>query len=745
MAQLDRRVPAVYIDIEDRSYISEGNDLDRSAYICIVSDRGPHNRIVEINSWDQFELLFGSPNFEKTGHAHYLAYQHLKWANRLYVCRPVLEDVYMANVAIKYNDPNGSSQIIYGQFTFTNGSNIVETNEYGIDDAKVGEYIYSVADTYLEAAQIHSIVNDPSTNTYQYILETNYTGTSVSDNMYVFYPGSTIVSGNFQFDNGSNIVTVNPLSAIDDVNIGDWVYPDTLDYQYARQIIEKNVYTGELTLDDNFNGADTTSALRNYIPFQTVSIASVTDDTQFLETDIDNLWYFYANGVGEYYNNLFIRGIRNVEYESIYTDDDGNPLYKYAFVNLALYEKQVDGSSKIVAGPWPVSLIPQTTTGDIIRDITTGQELYIENVINRNQELIRCKSALGIDQLLDINNLELSETKRLQVMSMLSEGYVIKTEVIGQDGISLENGTNGSQYDSSGRLNLASNTLFRGIIAQAYEGTLESVDGTIENIKQVVYPWYIFDYIYCGGYDPIIENSARSLADTRDDCLVLADTGYYSNNANTDIGYRQTSVPWNTYNAMLYSQYRKIDDIFTGKSFYITPVYHAIDRHLYCDARYWLAEPVANIEKGAVQDRIELAYKPSLTKIGDLIDVEINPTISEPDGTYFITQLTTWKRLSVMKRAHVVKFIHFLKHKIPTLCKDILQHKATRYWVNQIYSRINSFMFQFTDFGSFDKYVAITKYEVLVDFDEQASEAMVLLSIWPIRAIEKITVRIVVY
>lgn len=743
MAQLDRRVPAVYIDIEDRSFIGGTNELDRSAYVVIVGDRGPHNRIVEINDWDTFKLLFGEPNFEKTGHAHYLCYKHLQRAKHLYVCRVAMDDATLANVAIKYNDPNGSSQIIYGNFSFTHNSTTVVADETSIQLVSVGDLVYSVADTYLEAEEVVSITNDPSTHTYTFELANPYTGTTtVNDDLYIYYPGSYLINGNFVFTNNSNTVYVNPVAPVNEFSVGDWIYPDSQNSSYSRQVIDIDIYNGEITLDDSYTGPDTTSDARRYIPFTIISQPNIQSESELLETDTDNLWYFYANGVGSYYNKLFIRGVRNVEYETIYTDDDGNPLYKYAFMNIGLYEEQNDGTAKLIGGPWVVSLINNTSQGDIIVDIVTGRQLYIEEVINANSEIVKCKSAMGVDVLLNDSDAEL---KRLQVLSLLSEDYVIKRYTLGSNGVQLQNGSVGSQYDSSGRLNLASNTALRGMIAKAYEGTLTSTDGSIENITQAIYPWYVFDYVYCGGYDPIVQNSARLLADTRDDCLVLADTGYNALTEDEDLGYRQTSVPWNTYNAMLYTQYRQIQDSFTGKKFYVTPVYHAIERHLYVDDKYWIAEPVANNEKGAIEEKITLSYRPKFPKLGDMIDEELNPTIVEPDGTYFLTQLTTYKRLSIMKRAHVVKFIHFLKHQIPTLLKDILQRKATQYWKHEIYRRLNDFMIQFLENSSYDRYAAIKKFELAVEFDEQLSEAIVLLKIWPIRAIERITVRIVVY
>jgi len=69
MAVLDRRVPAVYIDVEDRSFVGLQPDLPRAGYCVIISDRGIHDRVVELNNWTDFENMYGKPNHLKTGQA----------------------------------------------------------------------------------------------------------------------------------------------------------------------------------------------------------------------------------------------------------------------------------------------------------------------------------------------------------------------------------------------------------------------------------------------------------------------------------------------------------------------------------------------------------------------------------------------------------------------------------------------------------------------------------------------------
>ena len=227
--------------------------------------------------------------------------------------------------------------------------------------------------------------------------------------------------------------------------------------------------------------------------------------------------------------------------------------------------------------------------------------------------------------------------------------------------------------------------------------------------------------------------------------MCIADTGALVEDYETDLDRRLNNVPWNSWNSMLYVQFRKIFDMYTGSYMWMTPVYHAIERHLYCDGFYFIAEPVAGIEKGAIQEPIELAYKANHVERGDLGDAELNCTIVEPQGKYILTQYTTWKRLSVLKRAHVAKFVCYIRKVIPTLLKDILQRKATQYWINQAQFRVDTFLSNFIENPSLERYSILKSYNISVQFDDVASELNVYIDITPIRAIERINVFITVH
>jgi hypothetical protein len=672
-----------------------------------------------------------------------------------------------------------TSAAIAAQVTVTNNSDGEVNNAiHGTAGSQTISFVYAITQSGVTALNANftiasNFVGDtsavfetlskyvPNVSSSNNTVDINRIGADLEEdavNAVEYFPAIfAIPSASYDFVEGSNIVTckgtsgVEILASYNGVNEEEWIFPG-FDSTIARQIIKKQQDEDEtsdtygdyqLILDAPFGSSDVTdSSARSFVPMEIVNNINVREDANIDPADADNIWSFYAAGAGKWYNKLYLLGVRNTSLEKMFVDADGEPLYPHMFMDLYLYQQNDDGSVTLLEGPWAVSLVKEipTSTGDtqIIRDMNTGKEIYIETVINDHSDFIECKEAGGISKLMDES---IGETVRLQIQTMFATGTVTALNTRGYEGFFLEKGEDGIQYDDQGRLNTHHGKI-EGILVQAYNGTLTSVDSTIELIVQTIYPRYQFDYIVAGGYSKNVQNAARQLADTRADCMCLADTGY-NTTPNDDIYARENDVPWNTFNAMLYSQYRQRFDEHTGTSkYWFTPVYHALEQHLYVDDKYWIAEPVAGIEKGAISESIKLAYKPAQVKMNDLMDKEVNVTISEPDGKYFLTQFTTWKRLSVMKRGHAVKFVHFVKKALPPLLKDILQRKATQFWVNMVDTRIKGFMQPFT--AASGRWAAISSFSSASVFDEARSEINVVLTIKPLRAIEAINVRIVV-
>jgi hypothetical protein len=671
------------VSIEDASYAAPTLETGRIGYIVTLCDRGPHNRVVKLTSREQFYKLFGQPNYRRTSQAHYLADKFLQYSSNLLLVRAMPDDAYWGNTTI--------------QIPVSAGTKI----------------------TY----------------------------------------GSTPTDATFTFTPGSKTVTCLNLPSLEAVTVGWWIYADlepTLK-AVAAQVVSKDTVALTLTLDREYEGTVVVAGDGIHCdPYSSVSITSITSETGMPATTSNVVWYFYAKGAGTYYNKIKIMGVRNVELEKMYTDSDGIVLYKYLFMDIGIYYVNDDGSYTLLEGPWSVSLTRRNAFGSSIRDLTSGASLYIEDIINDNSNYVGCISAVAVDGLVAVGSTtEVQATKRRLQVSLLMTvtGSVVDSTAgsIAAGGILFENGTDGtvdtartlSMYNSSNNLE-SDRDYLNGRVLLAYQGALTSTDGSIEQMPECVYPWYQPDYIITGGYPAAVQAGGKELADYRQDCIHLADTGSYITSYSSDLTARLNDVPWNSWTSALYVQYRRIFDPFTGEKIWINPVYHALERHLYCDGAYFLAEPVAGIEKGQIAEPIELAYPSNHTTRGDLMDVELNCVIVEPQGKYILTQFTTWKRLSVLKRLHVAKFVAYIRKVIPTLLKDILQRRATQYWIGQAQFRVSNFLSKFLE-SSVERYSVLKSYSVSVNFDDVSSELNVIIDITPIRAIEKINVFIIVH
>lgn len=667
---LDRREPAVYVDIEDASFSTETLETGRITFGVTLCEKGPHNKLEQIQSKALYHKKYGQPNYKRTSNVHYQLDNALNYAPIL-VCRVVPDGSTLANCQIK---ETANSTLIQHLYFFTNNSNIVTTtNQSGVDAINIGDWIYAEHDGSIASAQVISKNINDTAAIYELVLANKY-------------EGSTTVDLTSFSTNGCNL------------------------FKYVSYIID--------------------------------SLPSIENELD-VPTQSSNIVYnFYAIGAGTYYNNLVIRANRNTEFDKMFmtNERDATVLYPYLFMDIALYEIKVDGSERLIEGPWTVSLIPRTPLNELIRDISSGKFLFIENVINENSDYIRCVVSDGVEKLITHPD---AEQRRMQVMSLFCNTEIVSSKLIGSGvGVNFENGSYGpGLYDSGNNYNPSNELLAK--VALAYEGTLQSNDGSIEQLQEFVYPYVQPDYIVTGGYPSFVQEKGRFLASLRKDCHHLGDTGFKTK-VEDDINARSNEYNWNDWTSSLYPQFRQTFDTYTGNTIWMSPIYHVIDRQLNTDLKYFLAEPVAGIEKGNISQNMTLAYYANHTQRGDMLDKELNFTIKEPDGQYFSTAITTYKRMSVLKNQNVAKFVSFLRKKIPPLLKDILQRKGTSYWIEQGRSRTYSFLSSFLENPSNERYSILKSFEVNLNYNKEREELNVYLKIRPVRTIQRINVFIIV-
>ena len=739
MPVTDRREPGVYVTIEDHSFVLPTTEIGRTGYIVILADRGPHNRVVRITSHQQYQELFGVPNIKRTSQTHYYADRYIQLSSSMYIVRAVPSDALTANAII--TEPTTESP------PWTSDSAAVVTPD--------SCFYWEHGKTYVEASNpAVDITSTPVVSVGDWIF-------AGSDYVSIPPPGSPLHT---QDSIAAQVISIddNPLSAT-----------------YGRIYLDRP-YAGDCAgACPGGSGSPTISCeaiFYKYVQYDTlqdIEEVGVDPEADLLSRaeDSTTVFMFYAQGVGKWYGGadntepgLLLKGVRNVQQEKQFTDENGDVLYEYVFMDLALYYVNEDGDETLLEGPWTVSLIPKTAQNVLIRDLSSGAVMYIVDIINNNSKYIQIIEGAGIDKLVKDptsgatleEQLARAEERRLKVMLELSQTTPINTSNVAKGGVRIYGGFDGNAdqdapiplYDEFGNIQ-PFNTHIQAQMLNAYRGTLQSVDGSIEQIREVTYPWYNFDYIISGDVWPATADAARDLADYRQDCIHLSDTRSQesgkeiANDYQDDLTARLEEYPWNNWTSALYVQYREITDPYSGQKVWMSPVYHALERHLITDAQYFIAEPVAGIEKGAITEPIKLAYRANHVERGDLIDAQLNPTIVEPQGKYIHHQLSTWKRLSILGRLHVGKFVAYLRRVIPTLLKDLLHRRATQYWIGQASIRCNAFLNKFLE-SNIERYSILKSYSVSVDFDDVRSELNVYINIVPIRAIERINVYIIV-
>lgn len=739
MAINDRRESAVYVSVEDQSYIGPTTEVGRTVFGVVLTDRGPHKRIVTVTSRSQYQKLFGIPDIQKCSQTHYMLDKAFEYTGKCLVCRVTPDDACLANAVI--TDTSASEEVVItGDFTFSS-SITIECSSSLTEQVFVGDYVFSETDTESDAVRVTDV--DYALGTI--ILETAYGGTAGIANL--VKDTKTTIAGSYTFIDTSEETLGEDYDGYGEVNctpadmdlltVGSWIYLSTDTIAEARQVVsltEDISGNGIVKLDAPYTGTLGTGSVKVFLPYTTTSTANITTSANI--TSGDFVYHFYANGAGAFYNDIVLKGMRNFELEKMYVDDDGNPFYENVFMDVYIYKNNENGTQTLLEGPWAVSLTRKTPNDEIIRDFITGTTIYIEDVINANSEYVRVVSGT---QVYDLTDTVTGSQKRLQLMTEMLKENPVAMNNIARGGINFSEGTDGTgMYDSTGTLSPDA-TLY-GRVSSAYSGALESVDGTIEMMSEQIFPVYEPDYIISGGFPANVQLSASNLASSREDCHHLGDTGLNYSSYLSDLYARRTLVSWNAWTSSLYVQYRQIRDVYTGRQFWMSPVYHALQCHLNTDNKYFVCEPACNIEKGAIGEEIKLAYQTNHTTRGDLQDKELNFTIAETDGVYFASQFTTWKRYSALKRQHIAKFTSYLHRQLPKILKDVIQRKATTYWLSQANFRINNFMTKFMDGVAIDRYACINSFQVSIDFDKTRSELNVYVTYVPILSIERINV-----
>ncbi len=267
------------------------------------------------------------------------------------------------------------------------------------------------------------------------------------------------------------------------------------------------------------------------------------------------------------------------------------------------------------------------------------------------------------------------------------------------------------------------------------------------DIREVMFPKYIFNYVVDWTCDLDVINSIINLTDSIGRALGLQSLPL-SYNYEEDYKLRTEKLYQSTYNNIIYPGEWNLKhyDLFAGKNISMPMSYYMMIAHLKIDNTLSITEPVAGIVKGQIPySNLQLTYTPKTPEIEKLRHVQLNCIIKETDGIYAIDQLTMYKKASKLSRINVVKVIHQMRIDLPQLLKEFIQTKEVNNNVDHIQSIVNNYMNKWavtTNGNNPDEIFKSININTL--FIPEEYKLVVSIRVVPIGTIEKIDIPIIV-
>lgn len=311
-------------------------------------------------------------------------------------------------------------------------------------------------------------------------------------------------------------------------------------------------------------------------------------------------------------------------------------------------------------------------------------------------------------------------------------------------------GSDGENLHINGRLNM------NGPSAPGKENPLElllNFYNNTEELREVLYPVYDFDYIPDWSENVRVQTAIINLADDIGLTMPIISCPLSYNPAivtkdlpEKDLATRKEQLFQSSYNAALYSgQINKTHRTDSNLRMYMPLSYYAMVAHLKIDNNYSITEPVANMIKGTLDSTsMNLTYAPTSLQIEALRNEQINTVIVEPDGTYIIDQLTMYKKASKLSRINVVKVLHRIRKDLPRLLKDLIQTKANTSVIETAIQRTNK---ELSKWVSTPENIAdgiFSSATVNATFNEETYKLRLTITVNPIGTLESIDIPIIV-
>lgn len=415
---------------------------------------------------------------------------------------------------------------------------------------------------------------------------------------------------------------------------------------------------------------------------------------------------FYGVGRGDYYDNYQIDISKHTNPQL--SDPATMGSYDIVYV-LDIYKRQSEDDEEgqpqyEIIETYEVSFNPD-------RLDSSGENMFIYNVLDRYCRFIKCA----------VN--ETNCTRAITNQADFSQPFV-------NGAINLDGGSTGTLFDSNG----IDSDVADQILSRAYQGILPKTT-TNQYVDEVLdTDLYYFTIVLDGGYPTDVKTAINTLVRTRLDCVAIVDNG---DNATTAaaISSRDDDHTFNTRYMALYEPYSKIDDVYTGKDIWISPVYHMANIIPYTDnvSEVWSAS--AGVNRATIATIKELRFSPRLGDRNSFYLKQINPIVKFSIGNVVYSQLTTQKRPTALQDLNIVRLVLYVKRALEQFCKFyIFEYNDSETW-SKVSNEINSFLKVIQakrGLYSYSVDVGATEYEL------KAKQIHVNVKLNPTRVIEQI-------
>jgi hypothetical protein len=187
-----------------------------------------------------------------------------------------------------------------------------------------------------------------------------------------------------------------------------------------------------------------------------------------------------------------------------------------------------------------------------------------------------------------------------------------------------------------------------------------------------------------------VKTAIVTLAETRGDCVAILDNG--DNSSVTTSITRTTTDGINTKYAAIYEPYTKVYDNFTGRSIWMSPVYHMAKVIPKSDKLTDVWYAAAGPNRAMISGISDLRFNPLLSERDSMYLVQLNPIVRFNIGDMVFGQLTSQSRPTALQDLNIVRLVLYIQRALEQFCRYYLFEQNDSETWESLTTNINSFL-----------------------------------------------------